>query len=233
MLIYSFPVDIIKYSELWKEVYLYKNSPYPDTSSPIATATVLNGSLPSEIGLLTSLLHLNLSGNAITGAIPTQIGQLTKLTNLDLSFNRFTGDFPTAQVFTLPNLVHFHWRTYWGMPYTSSMVINLGNGTCTSQRLQTIAIKTMSIQGSFPSCLFKMTALTFLRFEQGFQLDYKHPNSDINSTIPTELGLLTNLNYLSLQAHGLRGTLPSEIANIRYLNFLNVRDNSLTGARTS
>ena len=39
----------------------------------------LTGSIPSEMGRLTNLTRLELSGNYLRGTIPTEIGLLTKL----------------------------------------------------------------------------------------------------------------------------------------------------------
>lgn len=54
----------------------------------------LTGTLPTELGNLTSLTTLNLSGNSITGPIPPQIGRLTSLTTLNLSSNQLDGVIP-------------------------------------------------------------------------------------------------------------------------------------------
>ena len=50
----------------------------------------LSGSLKAEIGKLTALRTLDLSGNAFTG-LPAEVGQLSQLEVLNLSDNQFTG----------------------------------------------------------------------------------------------------------------------------------------------
>ena len=45
----------------------------------------LSGTLPTQIGLLTSLTILELQGNLLSGTIPTQLIQLTKLTTCSLT----------------------------------------------------------------------------------------------------------------------------------------------------
>ena len=51
----------------------------------------LQGSLPSEIGLLTSLTGLDLSENHLTNSIPESTGNLTNLVNLALFLNSLNG----------------------------------------------------------------------------------------------------------------------------------------------
>ena len=47
----------------------------------------LNGSIPSELGDLSSLTHLYLGNNDLSGSIPTDLGDLSSLTVLVLSGN--------------------------------------------------------------------------------------------------------------------------------------------------
>jgi len=49
----------------------------------------LTGAVPAEIGQLTSLTELDLSGNQLT-SLPAEIGQLTSLKELDLGGNQLT-----------------------------------------------------------------------------------------------------------------------------------------------
>lgn len=51
----------------------------------------LQGALPNELGLLTSLVHLDLGENDITGSIPGEFYQLSHLQRLYLHNNKITG----------------------------------------------------------------------------------------------------------------------------------------------
>jgi hypothetical protein len=48
-------------------------------------------------------------------------------------------------------------------------------------------------------------------------------------TIPTEVGLLTNLNTLTLSSTNIKGTLPTELYNLKLLEQFDVSTNSLSG----
>ena len=54
----------------------------------------LDGQIPAAIGLLDSLLILNLSGNAIAGAIPPAIGRLWRLRDLTIRDTKLEGPLP-------------------------------------------------------------------------------------------------------------------------------------------
>ena len=56
----------------------------------------LTGSIPPEIGNLTNLIYLNLSGNQFTGSIPSEIGNLTNLNELWLNINQLSGQIPES-----------------------------------------------------------------------------------------------------------------------------------------
>ena len=56
----------------------------------------LTGSIPSELGRLTNLQRLDLSGNQLMGTIPSELGNLANLIELDLGFNDLAGPTPAA-----------------------------------------------------------------------------------------------------------------------------------------
>ena len=59
--------------------------------------TQISGSIPAELGALTTLGKLEIADNPrITGNIPPELGNLTNLTSLDLVGNALTGDIPAA-----------------------------------------------------------------------------------------------------------------------------------------
>jgi hypothetical protein len=55
----------------------------------------LRGTLPSELGLLTTLKRLYLPDNHIVGSIPTDLALLTKLESIHISSNLITGEIPS------------------------------------------------------------------------------------------------------------------------------------------
>ncbi|KAL7529696.1 hypothetical protein ACHAXR_003102, partial [Thalassiosira sp. AJA248-18] len=55
------------------------------------------------------------------------------------------------------------------------------------------------------------------------------PSSGLTGTIPTELGLLTELEVLDLQRNMLRGSIPQEVANLKKLTKLDLTQCFLTG----
>ena len=54
----------------------------------------LSGTIPVEIGNLTSLFLLELGGNQLSGTIPVEIGNLTSLKSLSLGDNQLSGTIP-------------------------------------------------------------------------------------------------------------------------------------------
>ncbi len=54
----------------------------------------LTGSIPAELGKLSSLTELTLTSSQLTGSIPAELGQLSSLTRLVLSSNQLTGSIP-------------------------------------------------------------------------------------------------------------------------------------------
>merc|ERR1711865_473058 len=51
--------------------------------------------IPNEIGILTNLEELDLSGTGLIGSITTEVGLLTELSSLRLLYNELTGTIPT------------------------------------------------------------------------------------------------------------------------------------------
>jgi len=52
------------------------------------------GTIPTSIGLLSTLTSLSISRNSITSTVPSQLGQLKLLASIDLSVNSITGYIP-------------------------------------------------------------------------------------------------------------------------------------------
>lgn len=72
--------------------------------SSLVNSDKLTGPIPIEIGHLSQLTHVSLSGNDFSGSIPTQIGLLTNLVYLDLQSNNLVGPLP-EELGNLPKIV--------------------------------------------------------------------------------------------------------------------------------
>ena len=140
-----------------------------------SNSTGLTGSIPSSIGNLTNLLATNLSANALSGSIPTTIGNLTKLTSLNLFGNQLTGAIPTE----------------------------IGNLT----NLTTLYLRSNQLSGSIPTELTNLTKLTSLYLD----------TNQLSGSIPS--GLSSKLVTLWLNSNQLSGALPHDIASMPLTGF--------------
>lgn len=64
----------------------------------------LEGSIPQEWSKLSLLRDLNLSNNQLTGTLPSQIGLLTSIASLHLADNQLSGEIPSTLFTELSNL---------------------------------------------------------------------------------------------------------------------------------
>lgn len=76
------------------EAVLPLNITLPNLKELIFSDCTLGGSIPSSLGLWTSLTKLDLSFNELSSTIPSQLGLLTQLRFLNLAGNNFIGSIP-------------------------------------------------------------------------------------------------------------------------------------------
>ena len=159
----------------------------------------LTGTMPPELGDLTSLSMLNLgeywddgknnfSRNKLAGPIPSELGDLINLRVLDLAGNSLTATIP-LELASLSNLEELH----------------LHNGN--------------SLTGSIPPEIASLSNL--IRLSLG--------SNSLTGTIPPELGDLVYLEGLGLSHNRLTGAIPPELGNLSYLRILGLINNRLTG----
>ncbi|KAL2577757.1 hypothetical protein AAZV13_16G156200 [Glycine max] len=167
-------------------------------------------SIPSFLGTMTSLTHLDLSLTGLMGKIPSQIGNLSNLVYLDL------GGYSTDLKPPLfaENLVYL------------DLSSEVANGTVPSQignlsKLRYLDLSFNRFLGegmAIPSFLGTMTSLTHLDLSfTGFR-----------GKIPPQIGNLSNLVYLDLR-YVANGTVPSQIGNLSKLRYLDLSYNDFEG----
>ena len=172
----------------------------------------LQGPIPPELGLLSSLRFLHLGGNwALAGPLPEEFFELTSLRGLFLYNVGLGGPIP-AEIARLTSLQVLDLRaTGLGGPIPPEI------GELTN--LTRLILDFNDLIGEIPPELGNLTKL------EDLGLGY----NELSGGIPAELGDLTELNGLYLDASGLTGTIPATLGNLTKLDALQLQDNELTG----
>ena len=171
----------------------------------------LTGTIPAELGSLTNLKTLWLSGNQLSGEIPVELGDLTNLTRLSLGNNQLSGEIPEK----LGGLTNLRWLELSGNQLNGEIPEELGKLT----NLIHLYLHGNQLSGQTPAELGKLTNLTNL---------YLHENQ-LSGEIPAELGSLTNLTELNLRSNQLTDEIPRELSSLTHLTLLYLYDNQLIG----
>ena len=171
----------------------------------------LTGTIPPELGGLTSLETLALGGNQLTGPVPTWLDSLTNLQELYLWGNQLTGPIP-SQLASLTNLQSL---SLYDNQLSGPVPTWLGNLT----NLERLHISRNQLTGPIPSQLASLTNLRELWLN----------DNQLTGTIPAELGSLTALEELFLSGNRLTGEIPAELGSLTNLKELLLTNNQLTG----
>jgi len=110
----------------WKGVSCDTDETNGDVVSELdLTGMQLEGSIPTELFLLTHLTSLLLSTNQLTGRIPVEIAALTQLESLDFDGNPLIGQIP-SELFELPWLEKL---SFFANLLSGTVPANLSNAT--------------------------------------------------------------------------------------------------------
>ena len=163
---------------------------------------LLSGEIPPELGKLSSLQFLSLWANQLTGEIPEELGNLTGLTALDLHENQLSGEVP-EELGNLTGLTYLNLQKNQLTGHIPIELVNLAN-------LLIFDLGFNQLTGEIPTALGSLSNL------QGLDLR----GNDFSGEIPTELGSLSNLERLHLNGNQLTGGIPSELGNLTNLRYL-------------
>ncbi|KAL3941237.1 MAG: hypothetical protein SGARI_000668 [Bacillariaceae sp.] len=163
----------------------------------------LNGTLPEELGLLTSLEIIFANGNPdLYGTIPTQLGLLTDLEKLQLSNNGVEGTLPTEiGAWTRLSVAGFGNNELVG-----TMPTELGLWTS----LVTLGVQGNELTGELPSEMGRLIRLENLSME----------HNRFTGTIPLQWENMASLESFSVQKNYLTGDMPEDLCYMKDLDVL-------------
>ncbi len=196
----------------------------------------LQGSIPPELGLLSSLQGLNLGGNwklegplpeelfdlanlrlldlynvGLGGPVPPEIGKLTNLELLNLTATGLGGPLPPE----IGKLTNLRILSLGGNDLIGEIPPEIGNLT----KLESLGIWYNELSGGIPAELGNLTELEVLNLR----------NSELTGTIPATIGNLTKLELLWLSENELTGPIPPTLGNMTSLNRIILHGNDLSG----
>ncbi|XP_074282109.1 receptor-like protein EIX2 [Silene latifolia] len=174
----------------------------------------MNGSLPSLLGQLTNLSHLDLSSNDFKGQVPASFVNLSALKYLDLSNNNLSGLIPDDFIRQLNEIEHIDISSN----SLQGTVFGIGNLSKLSYLDMNYNHLNLNLDSSF-------------NWQPPFQLRTFNVHSCvINTVFPQWLKNQTQIEYLDLSYTNISGELPGWLWNLSSFQELHLSGNQLTGS---
>lgn len=200
----------------------------------------LTGPLPDEFGLFfPAMVECLLPGNHFTGKIPSTIGNMTKLRHLDLANNQLWGDIPKSiGVIPMLQVVDFSGNHFTslqtGIKFKSQsleVLLLAGNRQLTlnfdvllealkpiNESLRILNISDCNFFGKLSTKLWD--------FRNLISIDLKNNSLSGELPKPTDNFFMVLL-HLDVSANNLSGEIPAQFARLQVLQFLDVSGNPL------
>ncbi|THG10273.1 hypothetical protein TEA_010533 [Camellia sinensis var. sinensis] len=172
----------------------------------------ISGSIPKEVGNITSLELLLLNGNQLTGPLPDEIGNLPKLDRIQIDQNQISGPIPKSFA-KLNKTKHFHMNN-------NSLSGQIPPELSALPNLVHMLLDNNNLSGYLPPELANLPSLLIL------QLDNNHFDG---ATIPDSYGSMSRLLKLSLRNCSLQGPIP-DLSRIPHLAYIDLSLNQLNGS---
>jgi Leucine-rich repeat (LRR) protein len=196
---------------------------------------IFTGMLPPSLGTSPQLTDFWVMKNKLTGPIPASVGQSSVLGSVDFSGNSLTGTIPEF----LPSS-QMQFLSLDNNNLNGSIPSSIGN----LHILKGIWLANTTLEGTIPTELAQCLNLKYVSFELNqltgdigpvintlprslMQLDLD--TNLLSGTVPTSIGMLTNLDFLDLGDNNLNGTIPTELGLLSNLEVLDLYSNRFNG----
>ena len=195
----------------------------------------LEGEIPEELYLLSSLRVLSLFANHLEGTISPSIAALTKLEALALQTNDLSGAIPEeiGKCTNLKTIVVHSNHLEGSLPSTIGQL----------ESLEHLWTEENHLEGAIPTEVGELSKLQYLYLQHNYfseipselgkcsalQELYIFAN-ELHGQLPSEFGLLAALVYLSVHTNMFTGHIPSELGQLSLLEIASVATNSFEGA---
>ncbi|KAI5409421.1 hypothetical protein KIW84_055019 [Lathyrus oleraceus] len=172
----------------------------------------LTGTIPKEIGHITSLRLLLLNRNKLSGSLPDELGNLMNMNRLQLDENQLSGSVPESLA-NMINVRHLHMNNNSFTGQLPSKLSNLSN-------LMHLLLDNNNLSGYLPPEFSKLHSLEILQLDN---------NNFSGNGIPSTYENLPRLVKLSLRNCSLQGAIP-DLNSIPSLKYLDLSWNQFTGS---
>lgn len=195
--------------------------------------------IPSFLGSMKSLTHLDLSFSAMTGLVPHQLGNLSNLQHLDLGYNfgfrvdnlNWMASFPSLEYLDLSgvNLQNQDWLHVVGMlPSLSELHLvscQISNKISPKWQANFTSLEVFDLSNNNLnqqiSPWISNLSVSLRELELG--------NNFLQGELPPSMSSLQNLMRLDLQNNQLTGRIPDTLGTLKLLQVLDLSNNTFSG----
>ncbi|KAJ4851048.1 hypothetical protein Tsubulata_042911 [Turnera subulata] len=169
---------------------------------------MLVGNIPSELGSLSGLIRLSLSGNNLSGPIPATVARMGNLQFMDLSSNKLNGSIPVdicyARSISEINLEEN--KLSGALPDCIGLLTSLRN----------LVLDSNALTSSIPFSLWGLKDLLILSLRF----------NSIGGSLPLQIGQMEALQQLKLSGNRLFGDISSSLGKLQSLIYLDLANNN-------
>jgi len=156
----------------------------------------LSGSIPFQLGNISTLITLRLDKNQLSGNIPASLWTYPSLDMMILSNNQLEGSIPVA----IKNLSAMTFLDLSNNKMSGTLPVEIGE----LANLNYIILENNQFDGAIPVELGNMSNLTNLNLR----------NNHFSGTIPASLGNILYMQSLDLSGNQLTGDIPDSLASL-------------------